>query len=143
MSSLKQFRQDHTKAVEGVWVGKDIFDPNPDGTTPEFLIGAAHKSNPKYEHAVLKWRRRHPRMYRSQSVDLQTEMEKMHRYGLIHGCVFNWRNFQDDDQKNIPFNFGAVSYYLTEFPALADALLELAQEKATFLVEEVEDIKGE
>ena len=143
MGSLRQFRRDNSKAIEGVWVGKGIFDANPDGTVPEFLLGAAHKSNPKYQHAVIKWRRKNRRMYTSQAVDVQTEVEKMTRYGLINGCVFSWRNFQDDDNKNIPFDFPAVKYYLTEFPELADVLLELAQEKATFLDEEVEDIKGE
>lgn len=142
MSSLAQFKRNKQKVVHGVWVGKDIFDPNPDGTVPEFLIGAAHKSNPKYQQAVIKWRKRHPRMFRG-GADVQVEIEKMQRYGLMHGCVFDWRNFQDDDQKPIVFDLGAVQFYLNEYPDLADALLELAQDKASFLEEEVEDIKGE
>lgn len=142
MSSLKQFKRSKERTLNGVWAGKDIFDPNPDGTTPEFLLGAAHKSNPRYSQACAKWRSRNPRMYRAGG-DLQSEVEKMQRYGLRYGCIFDWRNFQDDDHKPIPFDLGAVQFYLTEYPDLEDALLELAQEKATFMEGAVEDIKGE
>lgn len=143
MSSLAQFRRSSRKVEQGIWVGKDIFEPNPDGTVPEFLLGAAHKSNPKYQAAIVQWRKDNPRIYRSQSADLQGEVEKMHRHGLIYGCVYDWRNFQDDDHQPIVFELEKVRFYLTQLPDLADILLELAQNRGSYLEGAVEDIRGE
>ena len=142
MSTFKQFQRSESKIKQGVWVGKGIFDPNPDGSQPEVLLRPAHKSNDKYNQACLEWRRKNPRMYRGRS-DLQTEIEKMQRYALERACVYSWRNFQEDDGADIPYDHATMVGYLRKYPDFADVLIECASEQGLFLEDEIKDMKGE
>lgn len=143
MGSLSQFRRNSAKDRDGVWVGKGLFDPNPDGTTPEFKIRPAHKNNNEFQIAQAAWRRKHPRMLRSRKVDLTAESEKMLKHAFGEACLVKWRNFKDDEEHEILFDKKAVHEYLRDFHDLYETLYELAAEAGTFLEEEVEDMKGE
>ena len=142
MSSLKQFKRDKSK-VDGVWFGKELFEPNPDGTYPEFLIAPAHKSNDKFVKAQVKWRRDNQRLYLRRNADIHELSEKGLEYAFRVGCVRNWRNFQDDEAVQIPFDLEHVNYYMDEYHDLHDALVEFAYDRHNYIEEAVEAVKGE
>lgn len=140
--SVSQFQRDERKDAEGIWVGKDIFDPNPDGTFPEFKIRPAYRSNAEWKQAQVEWRRKNPRVFRSRGVDYQSESEKMAKYAFIKACLKDWRNFYDKHGKPIPFNKDNVQDRMTRLPMLYDSLVEAAGDDNQFM-EDVDDIKGE
>ena len=140
--SVAQFRRDEKKDTDGIWVGKDLFDPNPDGTFPEFKLRPAYRSNKKWREAQTIWRRKNPRVLRSRGVDYQAESERMAKFAFERACLLDWRNFQDGKANSIPYNKENVHQWLTDLPMLYDSLAEAAGDDNQFM-EDVEDIRGE
>lgn len=140
--SLAQFRRDERAEKEGIWVGKQLFDPNPDGTYPEFLVRMADDSNPEYERACILWRRKNPRFYRARG-DVAAQMTAMNRYVFPRACIKGWRNFLDDDGNQIPFVGAAVVKYFDEFDELYTKLFLFAQDTSHFLKEDLDELVKE
>jgi len=142
VSSLAQFKRDKSK-VDGVWFGKEVFEPNPDGTYPEFLIAPAHKSNKAYTKAQVEWRRKNQRLYMRRDADIHELSEKSLEHAFRVACLKRWRNFQDDDQSLIDFTKQNVDFYMEEYHDLHDALVEFAFDRRNYIEEAVESIAEE
>ena len=141
--SLKQWRQSEDVIKYGKWFGKDIFEPNADGTTPEFRLRPASPDNKEYERAQLVWRRKHPKAMRRRSQDVWSASDKMLEYAFVEACVAEWRNFQEDDGSAIEYNMDNVRIYMRDYPALRRELQTLASDDGEYLEDEVNDIVGE
>ena len=142
--STSQFESEEDKVTNGIWIGKDDFRPNRDGSVPEFLILPADRDlNQKFARALVYWRRRNPRMMNSHLVDGQEATEKMIRYAFLHTCILNWRNFKDRKGKDIPYNRENLMSYMDRYPALYNRLLAAAVNEALFMKSEIEDVVGE
>ena len=140
--STSQFESEEEKVTNGIWIGKDDFRANRDGSVPEFLILPADRDlNKKYDRAMFYWRRRNPRAVQFQ--DEATATEKMVRYAFLNACVLSWRNFKDRAGKDIPFNKENLITYMERYPRLYNRLLSAALNEALFMKSEIDDVVGE
>lgn len=142
--STSQFESEEDKVTNGIWIGKDDFRANRDGSVPEFLILPADRDlNPKFARALIYWRRRHPRAMNNPIIDGKDPEELMIRYAFVHTCIINWRNFKDRKGKDIPYNKENLTLYMDKYPRLYHRLVAAAVNEALFMKSEIDDVVGE
>ena len=144
LNSLTRFEVDSVKEMQGVWVGEDIVEPNPDGSQPEFLIRSTYRTNVEYEKAKAKWRKRHLKGSKRSWDEDEGKLVDMLHYAFADACWLDWRNIKDlKTGEQIPFDRRHVHQYRLKYPKLFDKLLRRADELAEEEKEVAESIEGE
>lgn len=141
LGSVSQFEGEENKVRDGIWFGKDTFRPNRDGTVPEFLIRPADRDlNASYGESLILWRRKNPRL--ADKDDDNTQIKTL-KFCFMRSCLVNWRNFQDREGKDIPFNRNNMVLYMNKLPILFRKLLSVALDDGRYMKSEVDDLLGE
>ena len=141
---LGNLQEDPNKIAKGFWVGQEIegIVQNPDGTWPEFLIRTTYRTNIAHEQAKERWKRKHAKKKRTWDLPDHALVE-MGQYAFAEACLLDWRNVQDANGKNIPFDRRLVHEYRRIMPKLFDRLSRAADEEAEDESEGFDVIVGE